>query len=58
MRAAEGPQAPAGRGEETAAAAHFGAEAPAGESAAWEEIDTGRFMPRRFKGSYRGRALG
>jgi hypothetical protein len=58
MRVEEGPQAPAGRGDEKAAAAHFGHEAPAGEVAAWEEIDTGRFMPRRFKGSYRGRALG
>ena len=45
-------------GAERAAAAHFGPEAPTGESAAWEEIDTGRFMPRRFKGSFRGRALG
>ena len=25
---------------------------------AWEEIETGRFMPRRIRGSYRGRALG
>jgi hypothetical protein len=24
----------------------------------WEEIDVGRFMPRRIRGSYRGRALG
>lgn len=25
---------------------------------AWEEIDTGRFMLRRIRGSFRGRALG
>jgi hypothetical protein len=24
----------------------------------WEEVDVGRFMPRRIRGSYRGRALG
>lgn len=26
--------------------------------AAWEEIEAGRFMPRRTRGSDRGRALG
>ncbi len=26
--------------------------------AAWEEIDAGRFMPRRVRGSCQGRALG
>lgn len=26
--------------------------------AAWEQIAPGRFMPRRIRGSYRGRALG
>jgi hypothetical protein len=25
---------------------------------AWELIDTGRYMPRRIRGSYRGRELG
>ena len=25
---------------------------------AWEEVETGRFMPRRVRGSCRGRALG
>jgi hypothetical protein len=25
---------------------------------AWEEIDIGRYMPRRIRGSNRGRALG
>lgn len=24
----------------------------------WEEIETGRFMPRRIRGSFRGQALG
>jgi len=28
------------------------------EIAAWEEIAAGRFMPRRVRGSYRGRVLG
>lgn len=27
-------------------------------SAAWEEIDPGRYMPRRVRGSCQGRALG
>ena len=26
--------------------------------AAWEEVEPGRFMPRRVRGSYQGRALG
>jgi hypothetical protein len=26
--------------------------------APWEEIEPGRFMPRRVRGSFRGRALG
>lgn len=24
----------------------------------WEQVDDGRFMPRRVRGSYQGRALG
>jgi len=24
----------------------------------WEEVEEGRFMPRRVRGSYQGRALG
>jgi hypothetical protein len=32
-------------------------EAPA-DVLAWEEIATGRFMPRRIRGSYRGGQLG
>lgn len=29
-----------------------------GAVAAWEEIETGRYMPRRIRGSCVGRALG
>lgn len=43
-------------GPETSA--QFSAEVPAGEIAAWTEIDPGRYMPRRVRGSYQGRALG
>ncbi len=38
--------------------AQFTDEAQPGELHAWEEVDTGRFMPRRIKGSCKGRALG
>jgi hypothetical protein len=38
---------------------HFSIEGEAGaEVTAWTEIETGRFMPRRVRGSYLGRALG
>jgi len=43
---------------EQAAAAQFAGEALPGEAQAWEQLDTGRFMPRRIKGSCKGRALG
>ena len=33
-------------------------ELPTGEVVAWEEIEAGRFMPRRIRGSFRGRTLG
>jgi len=36
----------------------FSADVPAGEIAAWTEIEAGRFMPRRVRGSFQGRALG
>jgi hypothetical protein len=36
----------------------FSADVPAGEVAAWTEIEAGRFMPRRVRGSFQGRALG
>lgn len=39
-------------------AAQFSDEVPTGEIAPWTEIDPGRFMPRRVRGSYQGRALG
>jgi hypothetical protein len=47
-----------GRETEEATAAQFTGEAGQGEVSAWEEIDTGRYMPRRIKGSCKGRALG
>jgi hypothetical protein len=31
---------------------------PDRQDAAWEEVETGRYMPRRVRGSCRGRALG
>ena len=37
---------------------HFSAEASAEDVAAWTEIEEGRFMPRRVRGSFQGRALG
>lgn len=37
---------------------HFVEEPATDDVRAWEEIDTGRYMPRRIKGSCRGRALG
>lgn len=37
---------------------HFSAELPPQKFAAWEEVDKGRFMPRRVRGSNQGRALG
>lgn len=37
---------------------HFTEEAEPERLLAWEEIDVGRYMPRRIRGSNRGRALG
>jgi hypothetical protein len=34
------------------------AEPSTDQVAAWEEIEAGRYMPRRIRGSCRGRALG
>jgi hypothetical protein len=55
-----GPEEPRdGAGEvEQATAAQFTAEADSAEVRAWEQVDAGRYMPRRIKGSCRGRALG
>ena len=33
-------------------------DASEANTAAWEEVDSGRFMPRRVRGSCQGRALG
>jgi hypothetical protein len=43
---------------EPATAGQFTGEGEPGEVTAWEEVSTGRFMPRRIKGSCKGRALG
>jgi hypothetical protein len=43
---------PADAQEQAATQPVEAAEAP------WEEIEAGRFMPRRIRGSFRGRALG
>ena len=43
---------------EQATAAQFTDEPAAPEVRAWEQVDTGRYMPRRIKGSCKGRALG
>jgi hypothetical protein len=37
---------------------HFSIEAGDADLAAWTEIEAGRFMPRRVRGSNLGRALG
>jgi hypothetical protein len=39
-------------------APHFVAEPAVEEAPAWEQIAEGRYMPRRIRGSCRGRALG
>jgi hypothetical protein len=43
--------------EQLATAPQFSTEIEP-EALAWEEIEAGRFMPRRIRGSFRGRALG
>ena len=52
------PSGDRARSPEQALAAQFTHEAETGEVQAWEEIDAGRYMPRRIKGSCKGRALG
>jgi hypothetical protein len=59
----EGPrkgerEVPQGTPGGAAAAAHFSTEAVEGEVPAWEQVESGRFMPRRIRGSFKGRALG
>ena len=34
------------------------AESEPGPVPAWEQIEPGRYMPRRIRGSFRGRVLG
>jgi hypothetical protein len=48
---------PAGESDQSTAA-QFTGEAGVQESPAWEEVASGRYMPRRIKGSCKGRALG
>jgi len=43
---------------EQPAAAQFTGEAEPDGVAAWEQVAAGRYMPRRIKGSCKGRALG
>ncbi len=38
--------------------AHFSTAGDSPELPAWTEVDAGRFMPRRVRGSCQGRALG
>jgi hypothetical protein len=38
--------------------AQFEDETPSSVVSAWEEVASGRYMPRRIRGSCRGRALG
>ncbi|HEY8503554.1 MAG TPA: hypothetical protein VIL46_03155 [Gemmataceae bacterium] len=53
----ERPREP-GREAEPATAEQFTGGAGPGEGPAWEEVAEGRYMPRRIKGSCKGRALG
>jgi hypothetical protein len=46
----------AGEGKQDAA--QFTVEAEPAEVRAWEQVERGRYMPRRIKGSCKGRALG
>jgi hypothetical protein len=39
-------------------ASQFSIDPAAEEVNAWEEIESGRYMPRRIRGSFKGRALG
>jgi hypothetical protein len=43
---------------EQATDAQFTTEGQASDVPAWEQVDIGRYMPRRIKGSCKGRALG
>jgi hypothetical protein len=41
-----------------ATAAQFAVDTESADVCAWEQVDIGRYMPRRIKGSCKGRALG
>ncbi len=41
-----------------ATSAQFTAENESADVRAWEQVDSGRYMPRRIKGICKGRALG
>jgi hypothetical protein len=58
MRVEHGPPGDRARRVEQALAAQFTNVDETGEVRAWEEVDTGRYMPLRIKGSCKGRALG
>ena len=49
---------PSGEEEILESGPHFTEEPSRSEVRAWEQVDVGRYMPRRIRGSYRGRALG
>jgi hypothetical protein len=53
----EEPREPAIEAE-LVASGQFTDDAGLEETPAWEEVSTGRYMPRRIKGSCKGRALG
>ena len=55
-----GSDEPRERGGESGqtTASQFTGDAETGEVRAWEQVDVGRYMPRRIKGSCKGRALG
>jgi hypothetical protein len=45
-------------GPDGATIPHLPGESETATPRPWEEIDTGRYMPRRIRGSCRGRELG
>ena len=47
-----------GDGKDLEKSPHFVQQPDREQSTAWEEIEAGRFMPRRIRGSCQGRALG
>ena len=53
----EDARAPAASGE-IEQSPHFTEETEVGDAPAWQQLGSGRYMPRRTRGSYRGRALG